>query len=124
MCAEFDTLEVLCLNAGRGGAAGDPRDETDGMESIMLTNVYGHFTLLSALMPLLKAADAARVVTQSSGARFRAKPEKVHDLDGTNKEVFNNFDQCVPHRVATLYAPYLRRLLLTTGTVSVRQHVS
>lgn len=93
MCAEFDTLEVLCLNAGRGGAAGDPRDETDGMESVMLTNVYGHFTLLSALMPLLKAADTARVVTQSSGARFRAKPEKVHDLDGTNKAAFNNFDQ-------------------------------
>ena len=36
MCGEYDTLEVLCLNAGRGGAAGDPRDETDGLESVML----------------------------------------------------------------------------------------
>ena len=39
MVAEGGVLDVLCLNAGRGGAKGDPRDETDGMESIMLTNV-------------------------------------------------------------------------------------
>ena len=39
MVAEGSALDVLCLNAGRGGAKGDPRDETDGMESIMLTNV-------------------------------------------------------------------------------------
>ena len=78
MRAEHDTLEVLCLNAGRGGAKGDPRDETDGMESIMLTNVYGHFLLAAELMPLLKAAnDGARIVTQSSGARNFAIPEKV-----------------------------------------------
>ena len=36
----------------------------------MLTNVYGHFVLAAALMPLIKAADKARIVTQSSGARF------------------------------------------------------
>jgi NAD(P)-dependent dehydrogenase (short-subunit alcohol dehydrogenase family) len=93
MCADHDSLEVLCLNAGRGGAAGDPRDEKDGMESVMLTNVYGHFALVAALMPLLKGASKARIVTQSSGARFRAKPEKVHDLDGMDAAVFNNFDQ-------------------------------
>jgi NAD(P)-dependent dehydrogenase (short-subunit alcohol dehydrogenase family) len=27
MCAEHPRLELLCLNAGRGGAKGDPRDE-------------------------------------------------------------------------------------------------
>ena len=40
----------------------------------MLTNVYGHFVLAAALMPLIKAADKARIVTQSSGARFQAIP--------------------------------------------------
>ena len=37
----------------------------------MLTNVYGHVCLAAALMPLLRAAPAARIVTQSSGARFQ-----------------------------------------------------
>ena len=117
MCAEYDTLEVLCLNAGRGGAAGDPRDETGGMESVMLTNVYGHFALAAALMPLLKAAPAARVVTQSSGARFRAKPEKVGDLDGTDAANFNNFDQyCLSKAACVLMTQALNdRLAATPG---------
>jgi NAD(P)-dependent dehydrogenase (short-subunit alcohol dehydrogenase family) len=62
MRAEYSTLEVLCLNAGRGGAKGDPRDETEGMESIMLTNVYGHFLLAAELMPLLKAAEGGNIM--------------------------------------------------------------
>jgi hypothetical protein len=41
---EHATLDVLCLNAGRGGAKNDARDETDGMETIMLTNVYGRLS--------------------------------------------------------------------------------
>jgi NAD(P)-dependent dehydrogenase (short-subunit alcohol dehydrogenase family) len=41
------------------------------MESVMLTNVYGHVCLAAELMPLLRATPAARIVTQSSGARFQ-----------------------------------------------------
>ena len=119
MCAENDSLEVLCLNAGRGGAKGDPRDEKDGMESVMLTNVYGHFTLAAALMPLLKAADAARIVTQSSGARFRAFPSKLPDLDGTDAANFNNFDQyCLSKAACVLMTQALNDRLAATPSYS------
>ena len=81
-CNDRRSLDVLCLNAGRGGAKDDARDEIDGMETIMLCNVYGHMVLAAELMPLLKATPASRIVTQSSGARHLAKPEKLLDLDG------------------------------------------
>eukprot|EP01046_Picozoa_sp_COSAG06_P050952 COSAG06_NODE_8200_length_2217_cov_23.858477_3_plen_36_part_01 len=32
------------------------------MESIMLTNVYGHFLLAAELMPLLKAAEGGNIM--------------------------------------------------------------
>ena len=90
---ELGSLDLLCLNAGRGGAKDDPRDSVDGLESIMLTNVYGHFVLAATLMPLLKAAKSARIVTQSSGARQFAKPAKVFDLCGTDPASFSGWDQ-------------------------------
>ena len=93
ICAEHKELSVLCLNAGRGGAKDDKRGETDGMENIMLTNVYGHLVLAAELMPLLKATAGARVVTQSSGARLLKGPGKLGDLEGTDSENYNGFDQ-------------------------------
>jgi NAD(P)-dependent dehydrogenase (short-subunit alcohol dehydrogenase family) len=68
----LEAIDFLCLNAGRGGSKGDPRETTaaDGYESIMQVNAVSHFLLTAELMPLLKAAkDGARVVSQSSGAR-------------------------------------------------------
>ena len=68
-------------------------------------------------MPLLKAAPSARVVTQSYGARFRAKPEKVGDLDGTDAANFNNFDQyCLSKAACVLMTQALNdRLAATAG---------
>ncbi|WP_405667377.1 SDR family NAD(P)-dependent oxidoreductase [Streptomyces sp. NBC_01166] len=70
-------LDAVVHNAGV--ALDDPpRKETvDGHELMFGTNHLGHFALTAALMPLLAAAPAARVVTMGS---FAAKSERL-DLD-------------------------------------------
>ena len=88
MRRQYERLDFLCLNAGRGGSRGDPRQETeDGLESILQVNVLGHFLLTAELMPLLvqvegassggaggHAAGPSRVVSQTSGARLQCSP--------------------------------------------------
>eukprot|EP00656_Telonema_subtile_P000487 TRINITY_DN10224_c0_g1_i2.p1 TRINITY_DN10224_c0_g1~~TRINITY_DN10224_c0_g1_i2.p1 ORF type:complete len:399 (-),score=74.32 TRINITY_DN10224_c0_g1_i2:146-1342(-) len=94
MLSKYEKLDLLCLNAGRGGAKGDPRTATvDGHEAIMQINSTSQFLLAMELLPLLEAAEAARVVSQSSGARNFAKIEKLEDMDGTDADKFNAFDQ-------------------------------
>ena len=82
-------IDVLALNAGRGGGAKDPRDQTDdGCEAIMQVNALSHALLTHEIMPLLRASPSARVVSQTSGARFGAKPEKAQDINGTDAANF------------------------------------
>jgi len=100
---KYSRLDALCLNAGRGGAKGDPRDVTkDGHESVMQVNATSHFLLTAELMPLLKKSPAARVVSQSSGARFEAKKEKFQDIDGTDATVFSAWDQYALSKAANV----------------------
>ena len=63
--ARHDSLEVLVNNAG---VVMTPRHETtaDGFELHFGTNHLGHFALGAALLPLLQAADAPRVVVVGS----------------------------------------------------------
>lgn len=76
-------IDVLCLNAGRGGSINDPREVTpDGFEAIMQVNATSQFLLTCELLPLLEASLQSRVVCQSSGARFNIGPQLVSDLDG------------------------------------------
>ena len=71
MRARNDRLDVLVNNAGvvlpptRGTTS-------DGFELTLGTNHLGHFALASALLPLLQAADAPRVVVVGSLAHRRA----------------------------------------------------
>ncbi len=59
-----DRVDVLVNNAG---IMAPPRRETvDGFESQFGTNHLGHFALTGRLLPLLSAAPAPRVVTESS----------------------------------------------------------
>lgn len=68
-------LDVLCLNAGRGGSAGDAREETeDGLEAIIQVNVISQFLLAAELLPLLRAAPSARIVSQTSRQRLCKTP--------------------------------------------------
>jgi len=66
-----DRLDVLVNNAG---VVMPPRRETtaDGFELHFGTNHLGHFALASALMPLLTAADAPRIVVVGSLAHRMA----------------------------------------------------
>ena len=97
-------LDLLCLNAGRGGSAADSREETvDGIEAIMQTNVISHFLLTEELLPLLSAAPAARIVSQTSRQRLCKTPglstamrdRKLADLSATDPSLtsFNAFHQ-------------------------------
>ena len=80
------------------------------------TNVYGHLVLAAELMPLLRATPGARMVTQSSGARMLAKPEKVGDLDGTDAATFNGFDQyCLSKAACVLMTQALNARLEKAG---------
>ena len=58
-------LHVLVNNAG---APGGPERDARGYETQFATNHLGHFQLSRALLPALRAAGGARVVTVSSGA--------------------------------------------------------
>ncbi len=65
-------LDVLINNAGV--MAVSPRKETkDGFELQFGTNHLGHFALTGLLLPALRKASGARVVTVSSGASMAGK---------------------------------------------------
>ncbi len=64
----YGRLDLLLNNAG---VMGLPRQlSRDGFELQFGTNHLGHFALTLALLPLLEAAPAARVVTVTSGAQY------------------------------------------------------
>lgn len=65
--AKYKKLDVLCNNAGV--MALEDKATKDGFDVQMQTNHLSHFLLTSKLMPLLKAADAGRIVHHSSMAR-------------------------------------------------------
>jgi len=90
-------LDVFCCNAGRGGAAGDPREETeDSMEAIVQVNLLSHALLCCELLPLLQASAAARVVFHTSAMRLTPRASirrKLGDLNSTGPATFNAFGQ-------------------------------
>ena len=65
-------LDVLINNAGVF-APPKRRETKDGFELQWGTNVLGHFALTCLLLPLLKQASAARIVTVASIAHKRGK---------------------------------------------------
>lgn len=67
LSAQTDHLDLLINNAG---VMMPPRrlETEDGFEVQMGTNYLGHFALTAGLMPLLRKADQARVISLSSVA--------------------------------------------------------
>lgn len=114
-------LDVLCLNAGRGGGKDDAREETkDGIEAIMQVNALSHFLLACELMPLLRKSSAGRVASQSSGARYQAKKDKVDDLNGTVAATFSAWDQyCLSKAANVLFTLALNDHLAAAGIDNV-----
>lgn len=73
--AAHERVDLLVNNAGIMGV---PERRTEqGIELQFGTNHVGHFALTAALMPLLLAAPAARVVTVTSVARHTGRPVRT-----------------------------------------------
>ncbi len=62
---QFGQLDILVNNAGVSDF-GDADVTPDKFRSVYETNVFGPFALTRALLPLLKASPAGRIVNQSS----------------------------------------------------------
>jgi len=77
-------LDVLFNNAG---VVMQSRDETlDGYEVSFAVNHLSHFLLTNLLLPQLRAAPAARVVSTASDAhKFFAGPIRFDDLQSTKR---------------------------------------
>lgn len=83
--AEREHVDILLNNAG---LMATPAGQTkDGFETQVGTNHLGHFVLTQELMPALEAADAARVVTVTSGARLQG-----HTLTEARTQVSDDYD--------------------------------
>jgi len=130
--AEPLPLSLLCLNAGRGGSAKDPRELTrDGHEAIMQVNALSHFLLAAELLPLLRAAPGgARIVSQSSGARkmwtgsgAEAHARLAADLNGDRSAAdgtYNAFQQyCLSKAANCLFTIGLNARLRGERVVAV-----
>src|ERR1700693_1463819 len=80
--ARHDRLHVLVNNAGMSLPK---RQETvDGIEMVFATNHLAPFLLTNLLLPALKAAAPARIVTVSSGVQSMAKLD-LDDLQSTRR---------------------------------------
>ncbi len=64
LAAQHDRIDLLLLNAGVMGTPA--RTSVDGFELQMGVNHLGHAALTAALLPLLSAAPAARIVVVTS----------------------------------------------------------
>ncbi|WP_229206279.1 oxidoreductase [Dyadobacter fermentans] len=88
-------LDILVNNAGV--MIPPPSRTNDGFELQFGVNFIGHFALTAHLLPLLNAADAARVVTLSSGAATLAP-----GIDFGNLKLENTYDSWREYAVSKL----------------------
>src|SRR5262245_27976959 len=75
---ELDRLDAVVCNAGVLFEEPERSLTPDGLEAMFATNHLGHFVLITALLPLLAASDAGRVVTTGS---FVAKTVPFDEAD-------------------------------------------
>ncbi|MGH3614845.1 MAG: oxidoreductase [Pseudonocardia sp.] len=116
-----DTLQVLMNNAGV--MATPPRVTVDGFELQIGTNHLGHAALTWLLMPALRGAGAARVVTLSSLAH-RSGGLVVDDLHFARRPYLASRAYSQSKLANLLFATELDRRLRAAGSdvISVAAH--
>lgn len=67
-CQKYQKLDVLINNAGL--MCGGRRETGDGFNRVMATNYLGPFLLTNLLLPLLRQAEEARIISVSSVAHL------------------------------------------------------
>ena len=118
--AENRPLDILVNNAG---VMAIPKRETtsDGFEMQVGTNHLGHFALTGLLLPALKSAPAARVVTVSSLAAKSAR--KLDDF--MSETAYAPMDAYAKSKVSNLlFAFELARRFRDTSIQSIAVHPS
>ncbi|CAL4061406.1 unnamed protein product [Meganyctiphanes norvegica] len=73
-------IDVLINNAGIGGSP-VRKVTSDGLESTMAANHYGHFLLTNLLLPLLKKSSPSRIVNVASSMHWKVPSFDVDDLN-------------------------------------------
>jgi NAD(P)-dependent dehydrogenase (short-subunit alcohol dehydrogenase family) len=118
--AENRPLDILVNNAG---VMAIPKRETtpDGFEMQVGTNHLGHFALTGLLVPALKTASSARVVTVSSLAA-----KSVRSLDDyMGEQRYAPFDSYAKSKVSNLlFAFEMARRFRNTSIQSIAVHPS
>ncbi|MEL7207288.1 MAG: oxidoreductase [Actinomycetota bacterium] len=114
-------VDILMNNAGV--MALPERETVDGFEMQLGVNHFGHWTLTSALLPNLLAADAARIVTVTSIARMSGE-----SIDPENPHLRGNYEPWFAYSQSKLanhhFAIGLHRALEAAGAdaISVSAH--
>jgi NAD(P)-dependent dehydrogenase (short-subunit alcohol dehydrogenase family) len=102
-------VDILVNNAGV--MVPDGRTTADGFELQFGTNHLGHFALTGRILPLLLAAESARVITVSSLTHRRARPFWDFEPDGFNSKESLTEAEWHRHRVSAYGRSKLANLL-------------
>lgn len=94
---QFSKIDVLVNNAG--GINGGYTETIDGLETTWAVNHLAYFLLTNLLLPLLKAAPAARIVNLSSQAQAGGK---LHWDDVNLRRGFNPLKAYTQSKLANL----------------------
>ncbi|WP_194917755.1 oxidoreductase [Catenulispora rubra] len=104
-------VDILVNNAGV--MVPDGSTTADGFELQFGTNHLGHFALTGRLLPLLLAAESARIVTVSSLTHRRARPIWDFEPATENAKEFYTEAEWHRHRVSAYGRSKLANLLFT-----------
>ncbi len=117
---QLDALDLLINNAGIMAV---PHGLTqDGFEMQIGTNHFGHFALTAQLLPVLRAASAARIVNVASLAHHWSPGLDFSDLDWTRRK-YKRWQAYGDSKLANLYFSYeLSRRLEGQGLRVVAAH--
>lgn len=102
----IDQLDVLVANAGLAGQRGQT---AQGFELAFGTNHLGHFLFTTAVLPLLEAAAAPRVVVVSSDSHYQAKGIDFDELQRPTKTITGLPEYAVSKLANVLFAQELAR---------------